>query len=287
MPTRCRWPPLNWCGLRPANSGASPTRSSSSATRARRSGLRDDPVHGEHLVQHLPHGHRRVQRRVRVLEDDLDALAQLARPAARSGRGRFALEQDLAGRRLVELEEQAAERALARAALADEAERSRRAGSRARRLRPRRALAADGPATGGPSRRAAGKCLVRALVSRSGTASVTQARLVRLGEAEQLGDVRARVDAGLDRVARRREEQRHPGPVAEDRAVAACDHADSQRTLAVAGVVRRVPVADGDEVAEPKAVEVAVGNAALDGDRCCCADPSACPSPSPRAGARA
>ena len=36
IPIRCRWPPLNWCGLRSADPGASPTVSSSSSTRSRR-----------------------------------------------------------------------------------------------------------------------------------------------------------------------------------------------------------------------------------------------------------
>src|SRR6185436_6381673 len=58
--------------------------------------------------------------RVGVLEDDLDALAQLARPPLALTEHRGSFEQDLARRRLVELQEQAAERALPRAALPDE-----------------------------------------------------------------------------------------------------------------------------------------------------------------------
>ena len=71
--------------------------------------------------------------------------------------------------------------------------------------------------------------------------------------------------SGSSEAARRREEQRHPGPVAEDRAVAAGDDADRERALAVARVVGRVPVADGDEVAEPQALEAV--DASLERDR--------------------
>src|SRR5436190_5837609 len=103
-----------------------------------------------------------------------------------------------------------------------------------------------------------GKCLVRPRVSSSGAT-------VCLPELEQSGDVRIRVDVGLEEAARRRQKKRHPGPVAEDGAVAAGDDADRERAFAVAGVVGGVPVGDCDEVAEPQTLEAL--DSSLQGDR--------------------
>jgi hypothetical protein len=84
--------------------------------------LRHDRVHVEHLLEHLAYRHRRVQRRIRILEDHLDPLSELARRPLALPEHAPAFEEDVAGRRLLELEQQAAEGALTGAALADEAE---------------------------------------------------------------------------------------------------------------------------------------------------------------------
>ena len=65
----------------------------------------------------------RIQARVRILEDHLHLAAQRPQPAGAELLDRLALEDDLAGRRLEQPDDRAAERRLAAARLADEAER--------------------------------------------------------------------------------------------------------------------------------------------------------------------
>ena len=87
MPIRCRCPPENSCGKRRACSGARPTSDSSSAIRSRARGARVQAVRGQRLVQRIADAPARVQARVRILKDDLQAAAvgthARARTAAR------------------------------------------------------------------------------------------------------------------------------------------------------------------------------------------------------------
>ena len=82
-----------------------------------------EAVDTERLGDDLANRHPGVQRRIRVLEDDLD-VARTGRICFRlNARDVRALEDDLAFRRLRELDDRAAERRLAAARLADDAER--------------------------------------------------------------------------------------------------------------------------------------------------------------------
>src|SRR5262249_37989009 len=84
-------------------------------------------VHAERLRDDLPHGHARVERRVRVLKDDLQLPAHFAHPPSGEARDVLPVEDDLSVGRLEELDHGAAERRLSAAGLADEAERLPRA----------------------------------------------------------------------------------------------------------------------------------------------------------------
>ena len=107
----------------------------------------------------------------------------------------LALEQDVAGGRLLELEQQPAEGALAGAALADEAERlapldrERHVLDRDERL----LLAAQAPQE---AARDCGKCFVRRRVSSSGVSALRHG--VLYASPSRPGDVRVRVDLGLE-----------------------------------------------------------------------------------------
>ena len=82
---RCFWPPERSDGYlsRNCSAGASPTRSSASATRrAAASPCRREPVDLQRVADRLLDRHRRVERGVRVLEDDLHPRG--GRPAARA-----------------------------------------------------------------------------------------------------------------------------------------------------------------------------------------------------------
>jgi hypothetical protein len=109
-PMRWRWPPENSCGKRFACSGDRPTVRSSSLTRC----FPPDDV---------AHRHARVQRRIRVLEDDLELAPHVSHLRPAEARDVTAVEDDLAGRRLDELDDRARQRRLAAAGLAHEAER--------------------------------------------------------------------------------------------------------------------------------------------------------------------
>src|SRR6266496_1268350 len=82
----------------------------------------DDAVDGQGLGDHLAHRHARVERAVRVLEDDLHLPAYRAELGGRRGRQVLALEKDRTAGRLLELEDAPARGGLAAAGLAHEAE---------------------------------------------------------------------------------------------------------------------------------------------------------------------
>jgi hypothetical protein len=80
-------------------------------------------VDDERLADDGAHGHPRVQRRVGVLEDDLEVAPERAERPLVHGRDVLALEPDLAGRRLDEPQDAAARRRLPASRLAHEPER--------------------------------------------------------------------------------------------------------------------------------------------------------------------
>src|SRR5712691_5650903 len=82
-----------------------------------------EPVNAERLADGRADRLARVERVGRVLEDDLDAAAELAEAPLRGGRQVLALEDDPAGGRLFEAQDAVRGRRLAAAALADERDR--------------------------------------------------------------------------------------------------------------------------------------------------------------------
>ena len=80
-------------------------------------------MNDEGLADDVADGHPRVERRVRILEDDLHLPADLAHLAALEARDVAAVEEDLARRGLRQLDQRARQGRLAAARLADEAER--------------------------------------------------------------------------------------------------------------------------------------------------------------------
>jgi hypothetical protein len=82
-----------------------------------------EPEDGDALADDLAHGHVRVQRRVRILKDDLHAAAERAELLLGHLRDFPAVEEDAPRGGLDEAEDRAAERALSAARLAHEAER--------------------------------------------------------------------------------------------------------------------------------------------------------------------
>jgi hypothetical protein len=80
-------------------------------------------VHAQRLGDDLANRHAGVQRRIGILEDDLQLAAHLAHAPAREARDVLTVEDDLALRRLEELDHRAAERRLPAAGLADQTER--------------------------------------------------------------------------------------------------------------------------------------------------------------------
>ena len=75
MTTRWRWPPDSSCGKRTAKceAGRRPAASSAAKTFASRSAAGPDAVDDERLGHEVEDRLLRVQRLVRVLEDELDA----------------------------------------------------------------------------------------------------------------------------------------------------------------------------------------------------------------------
>jgi hypothetical protein len=81
-----------------------------------------EAVDPERLADDVPHRHPRVQRGVRVLEDDLDVPPHRAHLSALERRDVLAVEDDTARRRLDELDDRATKRRLTAAGLPDDSE---------------------------------------------------------------------------------------------------------------------------------------------------------------------
>ena len=123
MPMRWRWPPENSCGYLRIWSGRRPTCSKSPATRSRSLPPRAASQLRSGSPTMSPTRHARIERRVRVLEDDLHLAARTgASPRAPSAVIR-AVDSDRARRRLDQPQDRLAGGRLAAAGLADEAER--------------------------------------------------------------------------------------------------------------------------------------------------------------------
>ena len=86
-------------------------------------GARADPVNDERLLDDLPRAHARVERGIRILEDDLHLAPRLAHTGAREREDVLAAKLHLARRRLDEPQHAAARRRLAAARFADQPER--------------------------------------------------------------------------------------------------------------------------------------------------------------------
>ena len=118
---RWRCPPLNSCGKRSRASAGSPTCSSSSA-RARRARRSAAPAHHQPVGDLTAHPPARVQRRVRVLEDHLQARVLRGRARGASAARAAGLRTRPRRRGRHEPDGRASERRLAAAALADQAD---------------------------------------------------------------------------------------------------------------------------------------------------------------------
>ena len=102
MPMRWRWPPENSCGIAVDVALVEPHLAQQLADDGLALDLVLEPVDQRALAHDLADGHPRVERRVRVLEDDLDVLAELLQLARRDRVGllaRLALLAGWAGRR--------------------------------------------------------------------------------------------------------------------------------------------------------------------------------------------
>ena len=146
-PARARAPARSRCAAagRPrtrAGSGDTcsrrrPTSSISSATRRGPLGRRADAVDGERLADQPADGHPRVERHVRVLEDDLEAAAQRVAAPRRQAADVDAVEQDLARRSAGTGRRRRGRASTCRSRSRRRARASRPAGSSARRRRLR------------------------------------------------------------------------------------------------------------------------------------------------------
>ena len=94
-------------------------------------------VDAQRLADDVAHGHARVQRRVRVLEDDLHLAPHVAHLAAVERRDVAAVEEDLPARRLDELDDRARRASSCRSRTRRRGRASRPPGSRGRRRRRR------------------------------------------------------------------------------------------------------------------------------------------------------
>ena len=122
---RCFWPPERSLGRREANcsTGARSTSSSASRTFASRLGVAlGQLVDLQRVRERGLQRHPRVQRRVRVLEDHLQVPALRAQLTLGQADELLAAQLHAAAGRAHEPEQRAAERRLARARLADQAE---------------------------------------------------------------------------------------------------------------------------------------------------------------------
>ena len=122
MPTRWHWPPESWAPRRPANSRGRPTRSISSATWRASSRGGQRRWTRKHLAQGLGDGEPRVEGGEGILEDHLGPAAEGQQILRRQAQHVLAGEAHLAARGRGEAQDGAAERALAAAALAHQAE---------------------------------------------------------------------------------------------------------------------------------------------------------------------
>ena len=123
MTTRWRWPPDSSCGKRNAKSvaGRSPAASSAATTRPRARRAVADPVDVERLGDEVVDRLLRIERLVRVLEDDLDAPPVGAQGAVpQSVADVPALERRSAGGLAGQLDDDPAGRGLAAARFADQ-----------------------------------------------------------------------------------------------------------------------------------------------------------------------
>ena len=123
MPMRWRWPPENSCGIAPHRVGAQPDLVEQLGDARLALLRRDVGVVLQRLGDDAAGRHARIERRVRVLEHHLHALAVRAHRAGVEMRDVLAVEADRAGGRLDQAQQQRADRRLAAAGLADEAER--------------------------------------------------------------------------------------------------------------------------------------------------------------------
>ena len=121
---RCRWPPENSCGYFQPSSACRPTRLRSSPTRGLDVALALDQVEGaDRLGDDGVDPKPRVEARIGVLEDHLDAAAQQpARLHLFDGAHRDAVDDDFAGGRRQQPDHHAGHRGLARTGFADEGE---------------------------------------------------------------------------------------------------------------------------------------------------------------------
>ena len=123
MPMRARWPPENWCGKRRISVGSSPTRFSCSPTYSTCCCGAMSAVRDRRLADDVDDAHARVERRVRILEDHLHLELLPARGFAGASAGeRRAAPEALAGGQRQQPDGEAAERRLAAARFADQAD---------------------------------------------------------------------------------------------------------------------------------------------------------------------
>ncbi len=131
------------------------------ATRAR-----GEPVHADRLADDAPDRHARVQRRVRVLEDDLRLAPERQQRAGRQRGDVLAVEDDASAGRLDGAQHEAAGRRLAAPALAHQPERLARLDREADAVD--RAHERGVGANAGEQPCGSGKCLARSSTSSSG-----------------------------------------------------------------------------------------------------------------------
>ena len=123
MTRRWRWPPENSCGKRIIWSRRRPTFSNSVATWASISDFEPRAKFVQRLGDDVLGAHARIERRVGVLEDDLQVLAVGTHVGAGELVDARTVEMDFAGRRLDQLEDQLAGGRLAAAGFAHQAQR--------------------------------------------------------------------------------------------------------------------------------------------------------------------
>ncbi len=122
MPMRARCPPENWCGKRRISVGSSPTRFNCRSDVLDLLFPSDDAVCDGRLADDVDDAHPRVERRVGILEDHLHLELLLARRLALEMRQRQAAPVALARGERQQSDGETAERRLAAAGLADEAD---------------------------------------------------------------------------------------------------------------------------------------------------------------------